>query len=254
MPRGKAEGPGCALVTGSARGIGAAIVRALAAQGRNVVINYTSEGSKQAAEELAAAVQDEHGVQARAVQADVSSYDQAGALVQAATEAFGHIDVLVNNAGITRDTLLMRMSETQFDEVVGVDLKGVFNVCQHVAGPMAKQRSGRIINISSLSGILGQAGQANYSAAKAGVIGFTKAVARELAGRGITVNAVAPGFIETDMTANMNQKVLDDMKGQIPLKRIGAPEDIADAVAFLASEHASYITGQVLQVDGGLGI
>lgn len=254
MPRGKAEGPGCALVTGSARGIGAAIVRALAAQGRNVVINYTSAGSKQAAEELAAAVQDEYGVQARAVQADVSSYDQAGALVQAATEAFGHIDVLVNNAGITRDTLLMRMSETQFDEVVGVDLKGVFNVCQHVAGPMAKQRSGRIINISSLSGILGQAGQANYSAAKAGVIGFTKAVARELAGRGITVNAVAPGFIETDMTANMNQKVLDDMKNQIPLKRIGAPEDIADAVAFLASEHASYITGQVLQVDGGLGI
>ncbi len=254
MPRGKVEGPGCALVTGSARGIGAAIVRALAAQGRNVVINYTSAGSKQTAEELAAQVAAEHGVQACAVQADVSSYEQAGNLVQSALEAFGHIDVLVNNAGITRDTLLMRMSEEQFDDVIAVDLKGVYNVCQHVAGPMAKQRSGRIINISSLSGILGQAGQANYSAAKAGVIGFTKAVARELAGRGITVNAVAPGFIETDMTANMNQKVLDEMKDQIPLKRIGAPEDIAGAVAFLASEHAAYITGQVLQVDGGLGI
>ncbi len=254
MPRGKVEGPGCVLVTGSARGIGAAIVRALAAQGRNVVINYTSAGSKQAAEELAAQVEAEHGVQTCAVQADVSSYEQAGNLVQSALEAFGHIDVLVNNAGITRDTLLMRMSEEQFDDVIAVDLKGVYNVCQHVAGPMAKQRSGRIINISSLSGILGQAGQANYSAAKAGVIGFTKAVARELAGRGITVNAVAPGFIETDMTANMNQKVLDEMKDQIPLKRIGAPEDIAGAVAFLASEHAAYITGQVLQVDGGLGI
>lgn len=254
MPKGKVEGPGCALVTGSARGIGAAIARALAADGHNVVVNYTSEGSAQAAGELAERIEAEHGVQARAVQADVSSYDEAGALVEAAIQAFGHIDVLVNNAGITRDTLLMRMSEEQFDGVLSVDLKGVYNVCRHAVGPMAKQRFGRIVNISSLSGILGQAGQANYSAAKAGVIGFTKAVARELAGRGITVNAVAPGFVATDMTANMNQKVLDEMEGQIPLKRIGTPEDIADAVAFLASERASYITGQVLQVDGGLGI
>ena len=254
MPKGKVEGPGCALVTGSARGIGAAIVQALAADGHNVVINHTSEHSKQAAEELAATVRAEHGVQALAIQADVSSFEQARELVEAAIEAFGHIDVLVNNAGITRDALLMRMSEEQFDDVLAVDLKGVYNVCRHAAGPMVKQRFGRIVNVSSVSGIMGQAGQANYSAAKAGVIGFTKAVARELASRGITVNAVAPGFVETDMTANMNQKVFDEMKEQIPLKRVGKPADIANAVAFLASERAAYITGQVLQVDGGLGI
>lgn len=254
MPEKKIEGPGCALVTGSARGIGAAIVRALAAAGHNVVINHASEGSAAAAAQLADAVRSEHGVEALVVKADVSSFDDAARLVDASIERFGHIDVLVNNAGITRDTLLMRMKEEQFDQVIATDLKGVFNVCRQAAGPMAKQRCGRIVNIGSLSGILGQAGQANYSAAKAGVIGFTKALARELAGRGVTVNAVAPGFIETDMTADMNQKVLDDMSKQIPLKRIGAPQDVAAAVAFLASDQAAYITGQVLQVDGGLGI
>ena len=254
MAKGKVEGPGCAVVTGSARGIGAACVRALAAQGRNVVINHTSAGSAQAAEELACEVAEGHGVQAHVVCADVAQLSQAQKLVEQAVARFGHIDVLVNNAGITRDALLLRMSEQQFDEVISVDLKGVFNVCRSAIGGMAKQRSGRIVNISSLSGVAGQAGQANYSAAKAGVIGFTKALAREYAARGITCNAVAPGFVATDMTANMNQKVLDEMRGQIPLGRVGQPQDIAAAVAFLASEQAGYITGQVLQVDGGLGI
>ena len=254
MAKGKVEGPGCAVVTGSARGIGAACVRALAAQGRNVVINHTSAGSAQAAAELAHEVAESNGVQVHVVQADVAQLAQAQQLVEEAMAQFGHIDVLVNNAGITRDALLLRMSEQQFDEVIGVDLKGVFNTCRSAIGGMAKARSGRIVNISSLSGVVGQAGQANYSAAKAGVIGFTKAVAREYAARGITCNAVAPGFVATDMTAGMNQKVLDEMRAQIPLGRVGAPEDIAAAVAFLASEQAGYITGQVLQVDGGLGI
>lgn len=250
----KVQGPGCALVTGSARGIGAAIAYALAQDGHNIVLNCTSESSKDAADNLAARITGEQDVEAFAFAADVSSFDAAKELVDAAIERFGHIDVLVNNAGITRDTLLMRMSEEQFDDVIAVDLKGVYNMCRHAVGGMAKQRSGRIVNITSLSGIMGQAGQVNYSSAKAGVIGLTKALARELAGRGVTVNAVAPGFVATDMTAGMNQDVLEEMEKQIPLKRLGAVEDIAFAVAFLASDGASYITGQVLQVDGGLGI
>lgn len=250
----KDEGPGCALVTGSARGIGAATVKALAAQGRNMVVNYSSDGSAETARSLAEEVEATYGVEAIAVKANVASFDEAKALVDAAVEAYGHIDVLVNNAGITKDTLLMRMSEEQFDDVIAVDLKGVYNVCRHAIAGMAKQRSGRIVNVSSISGLHGQAGQANYSAAKAGVAGLTKALAREYAGRGITVNAVAPGFIATDMTANMNQKVFDEMKQQIPLKRVGEPSDVANAIAFLASDQASYITGQVIPVDGGLAI
>lgn len=245
---------GCALVTGSARGIGAATVRALAAQGHPVVINHAHEGSASAARALADEVKAAYGVEALVVQADVSDFDAAKELVDAALAQFEHIAVVVNNAGITRDTLLMRMKEEQFDEVIATDLKGVFNVCRHAVRPLAKQRAGRIVNISSLSGLMGQAGQANYSAAKAGVVGLTKALARELAGRGVTVNAVAPGFIATDMVANMNQDVLEKMRVQIPLGRLGTPEDVASAVAFLASDAAAYITGQVIQVDGGLGI
>ena len=245
---------GCAVVTGSARGIGAACVRALAAQGRDVVVNYSSDGSEGAASALAVEVADAYGVDAIAVRADVSDFEDAGALVSAALERYGKIAVLVNNAGITRDGLLMRMSEENFDDVVSVDLKGVFNMCRHAISPMARARAGRIVNVSSLSGVRGQAGQVNYSAAKAGVIGLTKAVAREYASRGVTCNAVAPGLIATDMTAKMSEKARAGLEGQIPLGHMGEPADVAAAVAFLASEQAGYITGQVLGVDGGLGI
>lgn len=245
---------GCALVTGSARGIGAATVRALAAAGHDVVIDYASGASEKEARALAEELASQYQVDVLVACADVSDFDAAKGLVDAALERFERIDVLVNNAGITRDGLLARMKERDFDEVVAVDLKGVFNMCRHAARPMMKQRHGRIVNVASLSGVRGQSGQANYSAAKAGVIGLTKALARELAPRGITVNAVAPGFIETAMTASMDQGALEDMKEMIPLKRLGTPEDVANAVAFLASEGAGYITGQVLQIDGGLGI
>ena len=245
---------GCALVTGAARGIGAAIVRALAAAGHDVVINHTSEASVQAAAELQAEVEERYGVTALVVRADVSDFEEARRLVEAGVERFGHIAVLVNNAGINRDGLLVRMKEQDFDDVVATDLKGVFNMTRHAAKPLMKQRYGRIVNITSLSGVVGQAGQANYSAAKAGVIGLTKATARELAARNVTVNAVAPGFVETDMTARMKPEVLEQLVDGVPLKRMAAPAEVADAVAFLASDKAAYITGQVLHIDGGLGM
>ena len=245
---------GCALVTGAARGIGAAIVRALAAAGHDVVINHTSEASARAAAELQAEVEERYGVTALVVRADVSDFEEARRLVEAGVERFGHIAVLVNNAGINRDGLLVRMKEQDFDDVVATDLKGVFNMTRHAAKPLMKQRYGRIVNITSLSGVVGQAGQANYSAAKAGVIGLTKATARELAARNVTVNAVAPGFVETDMTARMKPEVLEQLVDGVPLKRMAAPAEVADAVAFLASDKAAYITGQVLHIDGGLGM
>ena len=245
---------GCALVTGAARGIGAAIVRALAAAGRDVVINHTSETSARAAAELQAEVEGRYRVAALVVRADVSDFEEAHRLVEASIDRFGHIAVLVNNAGINRDGLLVRMKEQDFDDVVATDLKGVFNMTRHAAKPLMKQRYGRIVNITSLSGVVGQAGQANYSAAKAGVIGLTKATARELAARNVTANAVAPGFVATDMTARMKPEMLEQLVDDVPLKRIAAPEEVADAVAFLASDKAAYITGQVLHIDGGLGM
>lgn len=245
---------GCALVTGAARGIGAAIVRALAAAGRDVVINHTSETSARAAAELQAEVEGRYRVAALVVRADVSDFEEAHRLVEASIDRFGHIAVLVNNAGINRDGLLVRMKEQDFDDVVATDLKGVFNMTRHAAKPLMKQRYGRIVNITSLSGVVGQAGQANYSAAKAGVIGLTKATARELAARNVTANAVAPGFVATDMTARMKPEMLEQLVDDVPLKRMAAPEEVADAVAFLASDKAAYITGQVLHIDGGLGM
>lgn len=238
-----------ALVTGASRGIGRAIALELAAAGADVAVNYA--GSEEAAAAVAREIEG-MGRRAVTIKADVGNAAEAEQMVSRTIEAFGHIDILVNNAGITRDNLIMRMKEEEFDQVINTNLKGVFNCIKSVTRPMMKQRSGRIINISSVVGALGNPGQANYVAAKAGVIGLTKASARELASRGITVNAVAPGFIATDMT----DKLSDEQKGallpQIPLGRMGGPEEIARVVRFLASEDASYLTGQTLHVDGGM--
>ena len=240
-----------ALVTGAGRGIGRAIALELAKRGAFVIVNYN--GSKDAAEQTVSAIKDAGG-DAVSVQCNVSDFTACQEMMDALVKEYTHIDILVNNAGITRDDLLMRMKEASFDAVIDTNLKGTFNTIRHLSRYMLKQRSGKIINISSVSGILGNAGQANYSASKAGVIGLTKAVARELASRGICVNAVAPGFVETDMTAALSDKVQDELKKQIPMGRAGKAEDIAKAVAFLASPDADYITGQVLSVDGGMAI
>ena len=240
-----------ALVTGAGRGIGKAIALELAAKGAFVVVNYN--GSKEAAEQTVAEIKAAGG-DAIAYQCSVSDYEACGAMITALIKEYAHIDILVNNAGITRDGLLMKMSEEDFDAVINTNLKGCFNTIRHMSRYFLKQRAGKIINISSVSGILGNAGQANYSASKAGVIGLTKAVARELASRGINVNAVAPGFVETDMTDALSDSVKENLKSQIPLGKIGHPQDIAKAVAFLASPDANYITGQVLSVDGGMAI
>ena len=240
-----------ALVTGAGRGIGKAIALELAAKGAFVIVNYN--GSKEAAEQTVAEIKAAGG-DAVAYQCSVSDYEACGAMITALIKEYTHIDILVNNAGITRDGLLMKMSEEDFDAVINTNLKGCFNTIRHMSRYFLKQRAGKIINISSVSGILGNAGQANYSASKAGVIGLTKAVARELASRGINVNAVAPGFVETDMTDALSDSVKENLKSQIPLGKIGHPQDIAKAVAFLASPDANYITGQVLSVDGGMEI
>lgn len=240
-----------ALVTGAGRGIGKAIALELAAKGAFVIVNYN--GSKDAADQTVAEIKAAGG-DAVAYQCSVSDYEACGAMITALIKEYAHIDILVNNAGITRDGLLMKMSEEDFDAVINTNLKGCFNTIRHMSRYFLKQRAGKIINISSVSGILGNAGQANYSASKAGVIGLTKAVARELASRGINVNAVAPGFVETDMTDTLSDSVKENLKSQIPLGKIGHPRDIAKTVAFLASPDADYITGQVLSVDGGMAI
>ncbi|WCN39056.1 3-oxoacyl-ACP reductase FabG [Aneurinibacillus uraniidurans] len=238
-----------ALVTGGSRGIGRAIALALAEAGADVAINYA--GNETAARETADAVT-ALGRKAIIIKADVANATEVDAMVKQTIDELGGMDILVNNAGITRDNLLMRMKEEEFDDVIATNLKGVFNCIKAVTRPMMKARSGRIINISSVVGVMGNPGQANYVAAKAGVIGMTKSVARELASRGITVNAVAPGFIDTDMTAVLGDDAKQALLTQIPLARLGKPEDIAHVVKFIASDEASYMTGQVFHVDGGM--
>ncbi|MGG4035825.1 3-oxoacyl-[acyl-carrier-protein] reductase [Paenibacillus cisolokensis] len=238
-----------ALVTGASRGIGRAIALALAEGGADVAVNYA--GSEAAAAETAKAVE-AAGRRALLVKADVGKPAEFDEMVKKVVDTFGKIDILVNNAGITRDNLIMRMKEEEFDQVIETNLKGVFNGIKAVTRQMMKQRSGRIINISSVVGALGNPGQANYVAAKAGVIGLTKAAARELASRGITVNCVAPGFIRTDMTDKLADEQKEQIMGQIPLAKLGEPEDIAAAVRFLASDAASYMTGQTVHIDGGM--
>lgn len=240
-----------ALVTGASRGIGREIAITLAKEGAAVIINYN--GSKERAEEVKNTIEGLGG-KASLYQCNVSDFAACEAMVKDTVKEYGHVDILVNNAGITRDNLIMKMKEEDFDVVLNINLKGTFNTIRHLSRQMLKQRSGKIINISSVSGILGNAGQANYAASKAGVIGLTKTMARELCSRGITVNAVAPGFVDTEMTEVLSDEVKEAACKQIPLGRFGKPADIANMVAFLASEKADYITGQVISVDGGMNI
>lgn len=240
-----------AVVTGASRGIGRAVARKMASLGAFVVINYN--GSEERAKEVKKEIEAEGGA-AAIYRCDVSDYGQCEALVRDVAAEYGRIDILVNNAGVTRDGLLMKMTEEAFDQVIATNLKGAFNTIRFASRQMLKQRSGRIINMSSVVGVTGNAGQANYAASKAGIIGLTKAAARELAPRGITVNAIAPGFIETDMTGVLPEKVREASVAQIPLGSFGKPEQVAAAAAFLASEEAGYITGQVLHVDGGMAM
>ena len=240
-----------ALVTGASRGIGREIALTLAGYGATVIVNYN--GSEKKAEEVVGKIK-EAGGKAEAIRCNVAEFDRSKELIDQVIKSYGKLDILVNNAGITRDNLIMKMSEADFDDVIAVNLKGAFNCIRHASRQMLKQRGGRIINISSVSGVMGNAGQANYCASKAGIIGLTKSVARELGSRGITSNCVAPGFIKTEMTDVLSEDVKQSMGEQIPLKRFGETRDIAEAVAFLASDSASYITGQVLQVDGGMAM
>lgn len=239
-----------ALITGATRGIGKGIAESFAAQGATVVFTYASSAKK--AEELEKELADKYGVKVKGYQSNAADFDAAQDLVAEVVKEFGTVDVLVNNAGITRDTLMMRMSEEQWDEVIQTNLKSVFNMTKAVMRTMLKARSGSIINMSSVVGVKGNAGQANYSASKAGILGFTKSIALELGSRNIRCNAIAPGFIETEMTDALDADTVQGWRESIPLKRGGTPEDVAQACLFLASDMSAYITGQTLNVDGGM--
>lgn len=238
-----------AVITGGARGIGKAIALKMAEQGADIAIIY--KGSEEAAQEALTTLR-EFGVKANAYKCDISNFEESKAIINEIVKDFETIDILVNNAGITRDNLIMMMKPEDFDTVIDTNLKGTFNMIKHVTPLMMKKKKGKIINISSVSGMMGNPGQANYSAAKAGVIGLTKTVAKEFSSRNITCNAIAPGFIETDMTAKLSDEVKNEATKVIPLKRMGKPGDIGNAAVFLASHMADYITGEVLKVDGGL--
>ncbi|MEG0291307.1 MAG: 3-oxoacyl-[acyl-carrier-protein] reductase [Anaerovoracaceae bacterium] len=240
-----------AVVTGGSRGIGKAISIKLAKLGATVVINYNGsfDGATKVQEEIIA-----FGGKAEIIKANISNYNECETLINNVVEKYGKIDILVNNAGITRDGLLIKMNEADFDDVISTNLKGTFNCIKFSARHMIKQKGGKIVNLSSIAGTMGNPGQVNYSASKAGVIGITKSAAKELARKNINVNAVAPGFIETDMTDNLNEDAKANILNGVPLKRAGKPEDIANVVAFLVSEDAAYITGQVILVDGGLAM
>ena len=235
------------LVTGAAKGIGKAIATTFAKEGCNVILNYRSTISDDFITEI-----ESYGVECLAIQGDVSNFEKSKEIVEKSIETFGSIDILIYNAGVTKDGLLMRMSEQDFDMVLNINLKGSFNMARHVINYMIKKRSGTIINISSIVGVIGNAGQVNYSASKAGIIGMTKSIAREVASRGITCNAIAPGFIETDMTAILKEDVVKQMTAQIPMKKLGQVEDIAQTAVFLAK--SQYITGQVIHVNGGMAM
>ena len=240
-----------AVITGGSRGIGLAIAKKLAEGGANIAVLYVGDESEGKA---AKAELEQYGTKVEQYFCDVSDFEKSKAVCEQVIEEFGKVDILINNAGITRDKLVLNMDENDFDAVINVNLKGTFNMIKHFYKHFMKNRGGRIVSTSSIVGLIGNAGQANYSASKAGIIGLTKSVARELAGRNVTVNAVAPGYIGTDMTNVLPDKVKESMKAQIPAKRIGTPEDVANVVAFLCSDEAAYVTGEVIRVDGGLAI